>query len=127
MSKRLLSMLLAICLVFSCVLPVASAVEAPADSYVNTDETTAKNTDTKKTAAANGLVASNDAAGAHTMRDTLTPKLEAQSANGDGKWVATLVDKIGENLLTTETPSALEELKKKPASCCRSFRISCWE
>ena len=105
-SKRLLTILIAACLLISTLSPAVFAAQTAGGSsnkFVTTDK--ASNGET-------GLVASPDAAGnVSTLKDDalVSSKLEAKDTS---KWSYTEIEDLGAALLPSETPDCLDELKE---------------
>ena len=116
-SKRLLTMLLVLCMVVSAVSP-AFAVEAPEDSMIgklNRENSVAAKTESSPFE--NDRVVSADAAGTQNLRDDAgyIPNVEeTELVDVDGKWVVSPAEgKLPDtSLMLTETPEALKELKE---------------
>ena len=118
-SKRLLTMLLAVVMVFSVLSPAASAVAPIENSVMNPGESEEVVDTTTKTNASpydNDLVVSEDSSpnGLKTLRDEdkLTVNVEeAEIVEGEGTWTATKVDK-DVDLTLNEVPACIEELQE---------------
>ena len=95
--KRVLTMLLALCLVVNMVVPGVSAMTAGADTYVPGQNPTASETNIQR-----GPVRVN------TLKDAVQAKPEQQS---EGKWTAEKVD-AETDLLKAELPQGVKELKE---------------
>ena len=109
--KRLLTMLLAICMVVSLLAPAVSAVAPAADSITaaKAEEEATKVTDSPFEN--DRVVASDDAAGSSNLRDDpiIKPNVET-SANGS--WTASPVEGLDASLTISETPECIAELKE---------------
>ena len=113
-SKRLLAMLLSLCLVLSCLAPTAYAVEAPADSLSGVVDTAEEDKSTVSSKE-NGLVASdNSAAANNTLRDKQDMILETVTRNDQNQvdWQITAGQKPALDLVQNEVPACIEELKE---------------
>lgn len=108
-SKRLLTILIAACLLISTLSPAVFAAQTAGGSsnkFVTTD---------KAPAGDSGLVASPDAAGnVSTLKEDalISSRLEAEEAS---KWSFTEIENLGVNLFPSDTPACLEELKEAAA------------
>ena len=108
-SKKVLTLLLAVCMLLSVVSPAAHAVNVGEDSYVSVPQ--------QDNAANNSTVLEDGPKGALNLRDnpiTGTEENEESSeANGKGSWVATPVEDADfESPVLTETPDCIAELRE---------------
>ena len=102
-SKRLLTMLLALCMVVSALSPAVYAVDAGADSFIRTED-----------AATDSSAVVQAPEGPKTLRDDpLTTTGAEETEEADGKWIATPVeDAPSDSLTLSEVPACVEELRK---------------
>ncbi len=128
-SKRLLTVLLALCMVLSAVSP-AFAMEAPKDSLIGVQKSeegaAAKN---EASPFENDRVVSKDAIGSQNLRDNAgyIPNVEeTELKDVDGKWVASPAEgKLPDtSLMLTETPNALKELKEAAETYSESDMVT---
>ena len=113
-SKRLLAMLLSLCLMLSCLAPTANAVEASAESLSGA-VTTAEADKTTVSSKENSLVASEEnATGPNTLRDQQDLGVEAVTRIDQEQvdWQITAGQKPDLDLVQNETPACIEELKE---------------
>jgi len=117
-SKKLLAMILVICMVFGNLAPIASAVEVSDTSYVNPEQNKQDDVATNKEPASpfqNDLIVSGEKSedGLLSMRDNPIVKVEEkQNTDSEGKWVAKPTDKPEADLKNTDAVSMRNELDK---------------
>ena len=111
-SKRLLTMLLVVCMLISTLSPAVSAVSYGRDTAMNaiSGNTVTNN----KTSQSNSLLVSgDDTNGLLNLRDNPITKSEIEIPEGSGSWEAVETNKKPSVSLTLdELPECLEELKK---------------
>ena len=102
-SKRMLTLLLAVCLLLSAVAPAAHAAQVGSDGYVAQPvQSDAVNTPSDVVEGPKGAL---------NLRDNPIVKETAEAE--EGKWVATPVSKPGSGSMTvSEVPECIEELKR---------------
>ena len=109
-SKRLLAMLLVLCLVVSAMAPAASAVKVTG----NTEQKT--NVSTDASSKENNKVISgktdDEEKGLLHLRDNLIIRNEIAKNTGKGSWGFAAAEAPEESLLLSETPDCIKELKK---------------
>ena len=115
-SKRFFAILLAVCMVLGNLAPAASAVAAPADSFVMPEqkaEESAVKSDAKASPFENELVVSGEKAeeGLLNLRDNPLVKPEVNN-NAEGSWVATPTDKPEAELTHANSISVQDELNE---------------
>ena len=105
-SKRLLSLLLALCLTVGVMTPAASAVSVTAPDSADGSESSGWLNDL--------VISAAEALGIHTLRDDKTHAnaTEDKLSLIDGKWVATSVDGISVELTEAELPDYIQALRK---------------
>ena len=108
--KRLLTMLLAICMVVSLLAPAVSAV-APAPDSITAAKAEAATKVSDSPFANDRVVASDDAAGSSNLRDDpiIKPNVETST---NGSWSASPVEGLDASLTISETPECIAELKE---------------
>ena len=114
-SKRLLTMLLVVCMLVSALSPAVSAVAISKDSVLNNKNNTSSTVTENKTSEQNGLLVSQDAnpnkIGTLKEENGMMSQIETGS---NGSWVATESDKTPSISLNTKTElsDTLEELQE---------------
>ena len=119
MSKRLLSMILAICLVFTAFSPAAMAVEAGEDAIVNASQTAEESTETGKNPKENSNVIKGEKTEINSLKNGGTTQVGTSGTGTNidmtatgGKWDFEETDVSSQvSLLNTDKQAALEELK----------------
>lgn len=129
-SKRLLTMLMALCMLVSVISPAVYATTAPENTYIssqqNTEQVEAKNEASSK---ANGLVVSQDAQeGLLNLRDDplLQPEVKTPGVStANGTWTATESEVDPSISLTlSELPECLQELEKAAEVFAEKQRVT---
>ena len=114
-SKRLLTMLLVVCMLVSALSPAVSAVAISKDSVLNNKNNTSSTVTENKTSERNGLLVSQDAnpnkIGTLKEENGMMSQIETGS---NGSWIATESDKTPSISLNTKTElsDTLEELQE---------------
>ena len=108
--KRLLTLLLAVCMLVSVMAPAASAV-APAANSIAAQNSAEATQGASSPFTNDRLVSSTDAAGLNTLRDDdlMMPEVVPSES---GAWNASLVEGLDASLTASELPATIAELKK---------------
>ena len=106
-SNRLLTILIVLCMLISTLSPAVYAAQPAGGkpgSFVTTDKATTDDS---------GIVASPDAsANVPTQKDDTLISSKVEATESTGKWNVSEIENLGANLLPTETPECLKELKR---------------
>ena len=113
-SKRLLAMLLAVCMILSVFSPAALAVEAGSETVLNAAPEAENNETNNASSKENDLLISPEDIQREelkNLRDDPLYKMEIEENEGQGHWEITPAGKP-QTSLTVDAPACLEELKK---------------
>ena len=110
-SKRLLTLLVALCLMFGAIAPAAGAVQAGVHNAVSNTQ------QSQNTSTGNWfkdlLVSAGEALGFHTLREDQSHVIDRNDLSFvNGQWIATAKDGISVNLSEAELPADIQALRQ---------------
>ena len=116
-SKRLLTLVLAFCLLISVISPAAGAAQVTVENNTGSSQGESASTDSEQLK--DLIVSGKDTVGNLTLRDDLSHVTGTKNDNisyVDGQWIATTVDGISTVLTDAELPDYIQALRKAAES-----------